>query len=53
MVSGLLVVLVIPAILALLFAAWVMVSIVSDVSKRNESSFEANPNGVIRQVIPS
>ena len=39
MASGLLVVLVIPAVIALIFCTWVFYSVMVDLSQREESAF--------------
>lgn len=39
MAGGILVVLIIPAVIALIFCAWVLYSVMIDVSQREESAF--------------
>ncbi|MEO9320212.1 MAG: hypothetical protein ABI361_06030 [Nitrososphaera sp.] len=53
MAGGLWIIIVIPAVLAFLFALWVTASMVNDVSHRDESGFTIiGPDGVRQQVVP-
>ncbi|HEX2558016.1 MAG TPA: hypothetical protein VHK86_06810 [Nitrososphaera sp.] len=53
MASGIWVVLVIPAILAFIFGAWVLYSMIADVSTRETSSFTmVGPDTVRMQIKP-
>lgn len=53
MVSGIWVVLVIPAIIALVFGAWVLYGMIIDVSEREGSPFTViGPDGVRANIEP-
>ena len=53
MASGLLVVLVIPAVIALIFCAWVFYSVMIDISQREKSAFSViGPDKVRANIEP-